>query len=88
MIILRRIRKAFMSSVAINLRAALKVAVMLFFNISVPFFVLGHTNLPLYRRTHEIFITFIEKNSPKPWRTSVNAASVGNPWPHRWLADG
>lgn len=44
-IVLRRIRNAFTSSVAINMRAALKVAVILFFNISVPFLILRHVRL-------------------------------------------
>jgi hypothetical protein len=64
--VLKRLRRAFRSSVAINRRAALKVAVIPFFNISVPFYPC-HIGHPFYihRRIHEIFITFVEKFSQK-----------------------
>jgi predicted RND superfamily exporter protein len=44
-IVFRRVRKALAFSLAISIRAALKVAVVLFFNISVPYSILCHIRL-------------------------------------------
>lgn len=56
-IFLRRTRTAFMSSVAINIIAAL----ILFFNISIPLWVSAILSSHLYRRFQKVFIAILMK---------------------------
>ncbi len=71
--LLKRTRMAFRSSAAISIRAA----IILFFNISVPFLTSAILGLHLYRRSQKVFITIVVKNLQKLWRKLLCSSRPG-----------